>query len=52
MRAFSTFHVYVHLALFFERVEQMETASAGALEATPAAFRGSIKPPLYFCYDR
>ena len=46
VRAFSAFHVYVHLALFFARVEQVETASAGAFGATPASFRDGFRTAL------
>ena len=45
-RAFAAFHVYVHLALFFARVEHMETASAGALGAMPASFRSGFRTAL------
>ena len=45
-RAFSAFHVYVHLALFFARVEHMETAVAGAFGAMPASFRRGFQTAL------
>ena len=45
-RAFSAFHVYVHLALFFARVEHLETPSAGAFGAMPAAFRRGRRTAL------
>ena len=45
-RAFSAFHVYVHLALFFARVEHLETPSAGAFGAMPAAFRHGRRTAL------
>ena len=45
-RAFSAFHVYVHLAVFFARVERLETPPAGAFGAMPAAFRRGRRTAL------
>ena len=45
-RAFSAFHVYVHLALFFARVERLETPAAGAFGAMPASFRRGFRTAL------
>ena len=45
-RAFSAFHVYVHLALFFARVEHLDTPSAGAFGAMPASFRRGFRTAL------
>ena len=43
MRAFAAFHVYVHLALFWMRVERLEARLAGEFEAPPASFRESLR---------
>ena len=45
-RAFAAFHVYVHLALFFARVERLETPSAGAFGPMPASFRRGFRTAL------
>ena len=45
-QAFAAFHVYVHLALFFARVERLEAPSAGAFGAMPAAFRRGRRTAL------
>ena len=45
-RAFSAFHVYVHLALFFARVERLETPSAGAFGPMPASFRRGFRTAI------
>ena len=42
-RAFAAFHVYVHLALFWMRVERLEARLAGEFEAPPASFRESLR---------
>ena len=42
-RAFGAFHVYVHLALFWMRVERLEARLAGEFEAPPASFRESLR---------
>ena len=45
-RAFAAFHVYVQLALFFARVERLETPAAGAFGPMPASFRRGFRTAL------
>ena len=45
-RAFGAFHVYVHLALFFVRVERLEALPAGGFGAPPASFREGLRTAL------
>ena len=45
-RAFAAFHVYVHLALFFARVERLEALPAGRFGAPPASFREGLRTAL------
>ena len=45
-RAFAAFHVYVHLALFFARVERLEALPAGGFGAPPASFGEGLRTAL------
>ena len=45
-RAFAAFHVYVHLALFFARVERLEALPAGGFGAPPESFREGLRTAL------
>ena len=45
-RAFAAFHVYVHLALFFTRIERLEALPAGGLGAPPESFREGLRTAL------
>ena len=45
-QAFGAFHVYVHLALFFARVERLEALPVGGFGAPPASFREGFRTAL------
>ena len=45
-RAFAAFHVYVQMALFFARVERLETSATGAFGPMPASFRRGFRTAL------
>ena len=45
-RAFMAFHVYVHLALFFARVERLEALPVGKFGAPPASFWKKFRTAL------
>ena len=45
-RAFAAFHVYVHLALFFARIERLEALPAGGFGAPPESFREGLRTAL------
>lgn len=46
-RAFVAFHVHVHMALFFMRVERLEARLAGEFGAPPESFREGLRTALY-----
>ena len=45
-QAFGAFHVYVHLALFFTRVEHLEALPVGGFGTPPASFREGFRTAL------